>query len=123
MARAGRVTVRRLVSNDQLERDALKAWKRASRRILKELIKPKTPRDEGELVGSLWQRTVIAADGNVVTTFSARAPHAPLYEIDEEWIATHTLRTPGTRAPYIAPALEEAEDIYREAVEDFVHGR
>jgi hypothetical protein len=117
--------VRRLISNEQIERDALKAWKKASRLVLKDYVAPKTPYDKGVLRGGLWHRTTIQSDGTAKTTFSSRAWYWFRYETDEAWISTHTLHTSGTRAPFIMPAIEEAEKdgIFEQAVKDMVYGR
>lgn len=122
---ASNIIVKRIVTNRQLEQDAYRAWKRGMRRILNERIAPRTPYRTGWLRTHLWERTTIRPGISIFTLFSVDAivDYAHLYEIDEDWIATHMLHWPGSRAPYIQPGIEESDDIIREAIGDFVRGK
>ncbi len=111
------VTVTRNLSNVQIQNEAFVVWKALARKILQEHIRPHTPFDEGDLRASLWQRTTKIPYG-VRAFFSANVPYAELFELDQAWINSITLHTPGTRAPYIFPGIMDGMDLIEEAIKE-----
>jgi len=104
------VTMKRNISEADIEKKLLIAWKRVGRRILDERIEPHAPRRSGALRASLRVETE-EVDGDVVNVFSAGVSYARLYEDEPGFYKGVSLTDPRARAPFIKPALEEKETL------------
>ena len=115
------VTFTRYITNQDITMRGLRVLGVAANKVMREFIRPKTPMLTGDLRRSLGV-TVRTGSDITISWYATAMPQARLLEENQSVIdRIKNFTTPGTRAPYLRPGVEEGWDaVMIPAIEEWI---